>query len=148
MRKNIFIVAIVCFLVAGCQFKSSMLNQEEDKADGEKVANAFYSLLSEDKFTEAEKLFGEEFFAVTTKEQLKQIFEKTRGALGKFKSNKLVDWKAEEISGSVEKTDYKMVYEVEYENDKATETFLLLKKGENGPVKIIGWHVESPAFLK
>jgi hypothetical protein len=147
MKKNILIVALVCFVAIGCKFNSSMLNQESDKADGEKVTNELYSLLSEDKFAEAEKLFGEEFFGVTSKEDLLLIFTKTRDALGKFKSNKLADWKTEEISGTDSRTDYKMVYEVEYEKGKATETFLLRKKDDASP-KIIGYHVDSPAFLK
>ncbi|PZR18881.1 MAG: hypothetical protein DI539_16035 [Flavobacterium psychrophilum] len=148
MKRNILVIALVCFLVAGCQFNTSMMNQNEDKVDGEKVANTLYSLLSEDKFAEAEKLFGEETFTVATKEQLRDLFAKTRTYLGKFKGNKLVDWKSQETSGSVDKTEYKMVYEVTYEKYAATETFLLLKKGDDGPVKIIGYHVDSPGFLK
>lgn len=148
MKSNVFIVALLCFFAVGCNFSSSMLNQEEDKADAEKVANALYSLLSEDKFAESEKLFGEEFFQVSTKEQLTKIFEKTNGTLGRFKSNKLVDWATEEVSGSVNKTEYRLVYEVEYEKYKALETFVLLKKGKDGLVKIIGYHVKSPGFLE
>ena len=140
-------VALICFMAVGCNFNSSTINQESDKAEGEKVANSLYSLLSEDKYAEAEKMFGEEFFAVASKEKLSSIFTKTREVLGKFKGNKLVDWKAQETSGSVSKTEYKLVYEVEYEKDKATETLLLLKK-DDGPVKIIGYHVNSDAFLK
>jgi hypothetical protein len=148
MKKNIFIVALVCFLAVGCNFNTSMINQDSDKADGEKAANALYSALSEDKFDEAEKLFGEETFEVATKEQLLDLFVKTRDNLGKFQGNKLVDWQAQETSGSVDKTEYKMVYEVTYEKYIATETFLLLKKGDDGPVKIVGYHVDSPGFLK
>lgn len=92
-------------------------------------------------------MFGEEFFAVVSKEKLSPLFTKTREVLGKFKGNKLVDWEAKETSGSINKTEYKLVYEVEYEKDKAIETLLLLKK-DDGPVKIIGYHVNSDAFLK
>lgn len=138
----------MCFVVTACQFNTSMTNQNQDKVDGEKVANALYSLVSEDKFEETGKLFGEEFFAVATKEQLLEILNKTKVNLGKFEGNKLIDWSTKEISGSVDKTEYKMVYEVRYEKYTATETFLLLKKGDDGPIKIIGYHVDSPGFLK
>jgi hypothetical protein len=124
-----------------------MQNQESDRADGDKVSNALYSLLSEDKFDETDRLFGEEFFKITSKEQLRAIFEKTRSALGKFKGNKLGEWETVETSGSVNRTDYVMKYEVEYEKGMALETVRLMKKGD-GPVKIVGYHVNSDALMK
>lgn len=49
MKNNIFKIAVICFIIVGCNFSSSTINQESDKAEGEKVANSLYGLLSEDK---------------------------------------------------------------------------------------------------
>ena len=147
MTKKIFLIAFLCILTASCQFKSSMLNQDEDKADAIQVIDDLYRLVDAKQYTEAQKLFGEEFFTVTPKEKLTDIFENSREKLGYFKSNVLSDWATEEISGSVNKTDYRLVFDTGYEKNNARETFTLLKK-ENGPIKIIGYRVESPAFLE
>lgn len=76
MKNNIFKIAVICFMIVGCNFSSSTINQESDKAEGEKVANSLYGLLIEDKYGEVEEMFGEEFFAVVSKEKLSPLFTK------------------------------------------------------------------------
>jgi len=141
-----FTFGLTLILVTSCNLTGTQINQLSDKEDGEKIANNLFSALRDNNYKSAERLFGKEFFSATPKDSLYIIFRKTREHLGEFKGNKLIDWRTNEISGTINKTEYLLVYEVEYDKHKSSETISMLKKGDNGPIKIIGYHVQSNGF--
>lgn len=150
MRRKLSVIVLVAFslTMAGCTFNATSINQSEDKEAAEEIANEFYGYMSENKHEEAYKLFSHRFLAVTPKDSLLMMFKRTKEILGDFKGNELQSWESKEVSGTDSRTEYVLVYDIKYSKHKAIETISLLKEGDEGDIKILGYNVQSDGFLK
>jgi phenylpyruvate tautomerase PptA (4-oxalocrotonate tautomerase family) len=144
MKKFLYFFAVLLFV--SCQFNGTNYNEESAKADAEKVTEVLYTDIAKKDFKEAETLFSDQFFKVTRKEDLQKIFTTVSEKLGAYKSRKLVNWQTTATVGTNSSTTYVLVYEVEYENYKATEKIALTK--EKDSIKILGYNVNSDGFFK
>lgn len=97
--KNTFLAVgfIFTLILISCNFNTTNINDESDKIDAEKVTDEVYSYIAKKDFTGAEKLFSEQFLAVTNKAALYDIFRKTNEALGNYEERELFEWKTSRI---------------------------------------------------
>jgi len=147
MKKILFAFGLIFTLcLFSCNFNSTNINDELDKIDAEKVTDELYSYINKKDFTRAEKLFSKQFFAVTNKAGLQDIFQKTNKVLGNYKDRELLQWKTSRIVGTNSKSEYYFVYEVKYQKFKAKETIVMLKE-DNDVIKIVSYNVSSEGFL-
>lgn len=147
MKKTILFLPIILGLIfTSCNSNSTNINDVADKEDAEKVIEEFYSYIDQNTFTKAEKLFSDEFYAVTSKVTLRDIFQKTNKNLGNYEKKVLVEWKTRRMTGTNSKTEYFFIYEVKYQKFKAKET-VVLSKEKDGVIRIISYNVNSEGFL-
>lgn len=146
-------LAFICFIsivMISCNFSATNFNEESEKIAAEKIADELYMHLKNRNFEEADKLFSDEFFAISNKDTLHMIFEKTEKILGVFKSKKIKEWKSTHLFGGdgEELSKCILVYDVMYENYPAIATVVVVRKDEKDKGKILGYHVNSNGFLK
>ena len=146
LRKASFFI-ILLLLFYSCNFNSTYLNREEDKKDAEKVANKYYDLIKAKNFEGTYGLFGDEFWKVTSKEKLKELFIATQEKLGKLDTTKLDHWETRIVKGTDPSSEYVLYYLNKYQKYPAEETLRLLKN-EQGEIKILAFHINSDGFMK
>lgn len=134
-------------LISSCHFSNKYQNRESDLKDAEKVTAKLLVNIKESDFNKATELFGEEFYKVTSKEDLINIFESTETKLGELKNTELADWNSMVSEGAIEQGVYNLNYNAEFEKDTA-KLKITLTKNENGEIKLVGYNIQSQAFLK
>jgi len=144
--KKLLLILIIPILATSCHFSNKYQNRESDKQDAEKITAELFGFIKQSDFDKATELFGEEFFKVITKEELMKIFESTQIKLGGLKSTELADWNTMVSEGAIEQGIYNLNYNSEFENDNA-KLKLTLTKNENGEIKVVGYNIQSNAFL-
>lgn len=147
MKSSIkIIVSFFLFMLWGCNINGTYLNEESEKKDAEKITEKFYVLNGLKKNDKLETLFSDEFFKVSSSEDLQRILQMTNTRLGGFKSKKLVDWKTIRVTGSKASTEYFLTYDVLYDKFSAKENFRLMKEGDE--IKILSYNVNSDGFMQ
>lgn len=145
MKKYYFIL----FTLVACNFNTSLSvdNEDEEKQKAEAVIDKFYEMIQAHDYNGAQELFDDQFYEVTSSENLLNIFHKTRLDLGEFKKKNLVDWQTHRVGvGKSKNVEYLLIYEIDYTKSKSQATFSLIDSGE-GP-KIVGYEVNAPDSLK
>lgn len=146
MKKTLLAFGLIFTLcLISCNFNATNVNDESDKIDAEKVTEELYSYIKKKDFTRAEKLFSDQFYAVTSKAGLHDIFQKTNKTLGNYEERELLDWKTSIIVGTNSKSEYFFVYEVKYQKFKAKETIVMFKE-DDGVIRIVSYNVSSDGF--
>ncbi|PCJ66767.1 MAG: hypothetical protein COA58_04725 [Bacteroidetes bacterium] len=145
--KNLIIITLVATSILGCNFSRSFKNKEADKKEAEKVTKQFFQDLKDGDFAYATELFGDKFYAATSKVELLKILETNEKKLGTFQSSELTQWNTMVIEGSTSKSTYNLLYSCEFENDSA-RIAVFLYKNDKDSVKIQGFNIESDAYLK
>ena len=144
--KKIFLL-ILPILFASCHYSNKYENREEDKIVAEKVTNELFEFIKKSDFDNAIKLFDKKFLEVTSESELRKIFDLTEKKLGKLKNTKLIECKTMVSEGAIETGTYLLSYESEFEKETG-ELNISLTKNENGGIKILGYKVNSKAFLE
>lgn len=142
-------IVIAMFLITwlgACNFNSTYLNRESDKNDAQRVTEQYYSLLKSKNYEATYGLFSNEFWKVTSKEQLKKLYIATQTKLGDLKNTNLDHWETKVVAGTNPGADYIMYYANKYQKYKAEET-LRLVKDTDGKIRIIAFHINSEGFL-
>ena len=134
------------FIATGCNFNSAYLNREEDKIEGEKVADQFYALLQQKDLKNINPLLSNQFKAVTSAQKLNDYLTGTVKKLGEIKSKKLDHWETKVIRGSNPSAKYVLYYVVERAKFQAKETITLT--AENDQIKVLGYNVNSEGLFK
>jgi len=148
MRKTSLLFGFIFTLcLISCNFNKTSINRKSDKIDAEKVTDELYSYIKKKDFTRAEKLFSDQFYAVTNRAGLHDIFQKTNKTLGDYEGRELLDWKTNIIVGTNSKSEYFFVYEVKYQKFKAKETIVMFKE-DDGVIRIVSYNVSSDGFSK
>lgn len=145
--KSLFFLVIFILCLTSCNFNKTDINRESDKKDGEKITEKLYFYINKKEFIRAEKLFSDEFYAVTNKKSLQDIFQKTNKFLGDYERRELLNWKTSIITGTNSKSEYFFVYEVKYQKFKAKETIVMMK-GNDDVIRIISYNVSSEGFFR
>lgn len=148
MRKFRSVLGMVPFmiLIFGCQFNSQYINREEDKKVAEEVATEFFMLLNEKNYEAASRLFSKEFYKVSTREKLMEIFLASENKLGKLKNLELNQWETKRVEGSNPSSHYQLLYHTYHEKYNAQQALGMVR--ENDSIKILSYRIDSEAFLK
>jgi len=146
MKKIYFL--FIALLLISCNFNQFYKDRESDKKDGEKIPQKFYWELryganQEDIY----KLFGEKFFAVTTKDKLAELINVTQNKIGPVQEYNLVKWETMIVKGSNARSEYFFTYDVKRGTEHTEETFTM-EKNENGDIKIVGYRVNQNLLNK
>tara|TARA_R110002033_G_C3791101_1_gene230317 strand:- start:244 stop:684 length:441 start_codon:yes stop_codon:yes gene_type:complete len=144
--KKILLILIIPILVTSCHFSNKYQNRESDRQDAENVTAELFGYIKESDFEKASELFGDEFYKVTSKDDLIEIFKSTETKLGVLKRTELADWNSMVSEGAIEQGVYNLNYNGEFEKDKA-KLKITLTKNENGVIKVVGYNIQSNAFL-
>ncbi|ARS42783.1 hypothetical protein CA265_25205 [Sphingobacteriaceae bacterium GW460-11-11-14-LB5] len=134
------------FIATSCNFNSAYLNREEDKKEGEKVADQFYALLQQKDLKKLSPILSNQFKAVTSTQKLHDYLIGTINKLGEIKSKKLDHWETKVIRGSNPSANYVLYYVVERAKFQAKETVTLT--AENDQIKVLGYNVNSEGLFK
>jgi len=144
--KKLLLILIIPILVTSCHFSNKYQNRESDRQDAEKVTTELFGFIKQSDFEKATEFFSDEFYKVTSKEDLMKIFKSTENKLGGLKSTELSDWNTMVSEGAIEQGVYNLNYDSEFEKDNA-KLKLTLIKNENGEIKVVGYNIQSNAFL-
>ena len=89
--------------------------------------------------TNSINLYSEKFFAVTNREQLNLMIERSKNEYGQITEYKLKKWETFVEEGTNPKSEYLLTYDVKREKQTIQETFSLLK--EDGIIRIVGYNI-------
>jgi hypothetical protein len=145
MKKILMLILPILF--ASCHYSNKYENREEDKVVAEKVTRELFEYIKKSDFDNASKLFDKKFLEVTSEIELKKIFDLTELKLGKLKTTKLTECKTMVSEGAIETGTYLLSYECEFENEIG-ELNISLTKNKDGKIKILGYKLNSKAFLE
>jgi hypothetical protein len=138
-------VLFCLILLFSCNRNATYSNRAEDKDDAQKITNVFYSLLRNEKYNDTYKLFSKVFFEVTDTLKLNEMYQMTYRKSGAIDSINLDHWQTEVKKGTNASLVYVLFFVVKREKYNSKETITLLK--ENDSIRIVGYHVDSDAFL-
>lgn len=147
MRKLKLLLLLTPLLLSACNFSSTYLNREEDKADAESVANTYFNFIEGQNFSATYPLFSKKFWAVVTKDKIQQIMQATEKKLGKLENTALSHWETRIIKGTNPSSEYLLEYTNHYHNADAKETLRLLKD-DDGKIRIVYYNIQSDGFFK
>lgn len=145
MKKNLVLLFTLLFI--SCHYSENFENREQDKIAAEKVTSELFNFIKKSDFESVEKLFDKKFFEVTTEDELKQILKATEEKIGKLKTTTLTEAKTRVSEGAIETGTYLLEYDCEFEKERA-QLNITLVKGEDKKIRIVGYKVNSKAFLK
>lgn len=147
MKKYFWLVLITASIVS-CknEFYVQRKNNDSDKREGEKITGTYFDNILLEKPEENLKLFSEEFFKQTSKEDLLKQFRFIEEKLGKLTSKEIQVWETSVLNGTNPKSEYLFIYNVEREKFNSVETFYLMKES-NDSIKIYSYKIESKGLL-
>lgn len=147
MKKYFWLVLITASIVS-CKndFYVQRKNNETDKREGEKITGVFFDNVLLEKPKENLKLFSEEFYKQTSKEDLWKQFQFIEEKLGEITSKEIQSWETSVVTGTNPKSEYLFIYNVEREKFNSVETFYLMKE-PNDSIKIYSYKIDSKGLL-
>jgi hypothetical protein len=147
MKKKV--IVLLFFILFSCKndFHVYRNNNDSDKREGEKITGTYFDNILLEKSEENLKLFSDEFFKQTNKEELLQEFHFIEEKLGKITSKEIQGWETSIVTGTSPKSEYLFVYDVERVKFNSIETFYLMKDS-NDSIKIYSYKIDSKGLLK
>jgi len=145
MKKTL--ILLLTFLFLSCHYTEKFENREEDKVAAEKITSQVFAFVKKSDYDSAMNLFDKKFFEATPKAEMKNIFEVTETKLGKLKSTKLEQCTTVTSEGAIETGTYVLVYDCDFEKEKG-KLNITLTKSEDHKIRVIGYRIESKAFLE
>lgn len=142
VKRLILSNILLLIFLSGCVFSSTYLNREEDKNAAMEVIGKFYYYTGIKDYEHVYGLFGKEFYKVTPKNKLKDLFLITQNKLGERKDTNIGDWETKRVEGTNPSAEYKLQYDNVYTNAEAHETFYLMKESD-GQIRITGYRIMS-----
>ncbi len=137
MRTILTILTLL--IITSCSFNRTYKNRESDKKDAEKITEKFYYSQTYGNPQDGINLYSEKFFAVTNREQLNLMIERSKNEYGQITEYKLKKWETFVEEGTNPKSEYLLTYDVKREKQTIQETFSLLK--EDGIIRIVGYNI-------
>ncbi len=141
--KLILILLVTCFFA--CNSNATRNNREEDKIEAEQVTTLLFQNLQTKNYAAADTLFSRDFFKVTPKEKLNEVFKVTQEKLGDLGDTHLTDWKTQVVTGENASADYAFFYGNTYKKAIGHITIRLHKDPDN-KIRIVYYTIHSDAF--
>lgn len=142
-----FTLLITTVVLNGCSFNNTYINREEDKKDGEKVTNKFFELIKAKKYNDTFKLYSSQFWTVTSKDKLLEMYTATENKLGDLDSTTVSKWETRRVVGTNPSAEYVFAYNTKHSKYKAVESIRLAKE-KDGSIKILAYNINSDGFFK
>ncbi|WP_430612309.1 hypothetical protein [Flavobacterium sp. JP2137] len=139
LRLLLFLV-VPLFVACNSNAKSGGLRQDERAAEA--IGGWLYYYSMNKNYDSIYNLMGQDYFAKTSKEQLKNYIIEKEEKLGEIKTFEIKDWKKHQAEGDSDiDAQYVLRYKVEYVNGASEETLYLSK--EDGDLKIMDYKVAA-----
>ena len=133
MKKYVLILVASLFLFSGCTSK-------ETERELDKKVERFHGYYNQDKHDSIFQVLGNETYKKAgTLEQHRQFLSVTKEAMGSYINKKRIKINTNMTSDG---QFIVLVYNSNFDNAKATETFTFKKKGKK--YKLHGYFIESP----
>jgi len=142
ISKNL-IAFLLLFALTSCTL--SYTNREADKEEAKKVTDHFFELIKAKNYDAAYPLFSDDFYAVTPKAKLKELFMTVQEKLGDLTNISLDQWQTKVVKGTDPSSEYDLLYQNQHAKFKSAEEFKLTKNWD-GKIRILAYHVSSPGF--
>lgn len=135
------VVLLVAALLYSCGATSA-------KPEAEALTQKYFTAMKEGKVGEAIPLYSKEFFKETSKDKWQIMLAKINNKLGNVKSYELATWRVNTYAGTGESGTYvSLIYNVQYEKYKGTESFNIFKPASGGAVKLLGHNFNSEGLI-
>lgn len=121
-------------------------NREEDKAEGERITNQYFDLLSKKQYLSVYTLLSPRLQALSPIDSIIRIYEMTEEKLGTIEDINLESWETFVQTGTSPKSEYVYKYKVKRTKFESEELFRLEKEGDS--IKILQYKINSEGFLK
>ncbi|MGZ3926441.1 MAG: hypothetical protein ACXVJG_05735 [Mucilaginibacter sp.] len=146
--KIVKFFSIVLFLTAlsACVFTTTYTNRDEDKKDAEKVTNKLFDYLKNKNYDATYGLYSKDFWEVTSKIKMKDLYTFTQDKLGDLESTSLSEWETKVVSGTDPSAQYALLYKNKYKKYPAEVTIRLIKDPD-GKIRILEYKINSNGFL-
>ena len=140
------LLSLLALLFSACTFNATYNNREEDKSEAEQVAAMLFLNLQNKNYAAADTLFSKDFFRVTTKDKLNEVFKVTQEKLGDLAATNLTDWKTQVVKGTNASAEYAFLYGNTYKKAIGQVT-IRLHKDQDNKIRIVYYTVKSDAFV-
>jgi len=143
---KLILIALSALLLTACTFNATYKNREFDKNEAEQVTNKLFSDLQNKNYDASYSLYSKDFWDVTSKAKLIDLYNYAQGRLGDLKDTNLAEWQTTTITGTNPSADYEFRYKNTYQNGEASVSIRLIKDPDH-KVRIIALRFNSDAFL-
>ncbi|MFS4481989.1 hypothetical protein ACKGJY_03145 [Hyunsoonleella sp. 2307UL5-6] len=145
MKKVLFILTFV-IVATSCHFNKKYQNREEDLLEAQMVVADLFYTIRHSEFDNATEFFSEEFYEVTSKEELMEIFKSTENKLGYLDKGQLLFSNTMVSEGAINQGIYNMEYDVKFEKGSAKVKLVLTKK-DDSKIKVVAYNIQFNNFL-
>ena len=136
--SSLFILFTI--VAAGCVYTMTYTNRPEDKTDAEAVTNLLFLDLQSKNYDAAYSLFSDEFYKVTPKDKLKEIFTTIQSEQGDLLEVNLKECNTKIVTGTDPSADYFLIYRNKHQKNYCLDSIHLVKEN-GGKLKIAFFHV-------
>ena len=134
MKMKIILLLSVIISLAGCNLNTKIHNDEFDKMEAEKITSAFYGGAVTNDYSKIDTLFSPIQYTKQKRDSLGIFIKDIHDQFGTIVTWNLVDWQTIDVKGTDSKTEYVLIYNVEFSSKSVIETFIMRK--EDGKVRI------------
>ena len=140
------LLLLLALLFTACTFNATYNNREEDKSEAEQVTAMLFLALQNKNYAAADTLFSKDFYKVTSKDKLNEVFKVTQEKLGDLVTTNLTDWKTQVIKGTNASAEYAFLYGNTYQK-AIGQVSIRLQKDPGNKIRIVYYTVKSDAFV-
>ena len=143
MKIKLIVGFASAMLFIGCTFSSNKIisNGYPDKVDAEFVTKDFFKYQKSNDIKSTIGLFSSDFIKKNGKDHLIRLINDNKSKLGSLKKISLEKWETKVVKGSNSSSYYFLVFNTEYENCGAKESFQMTK-GFLGKLKITEYKLD------
>ncbi len=135
MSIKMILTPLVVISLTGCNLNTTVHNDEFDKMEAEKITSAFYRGVVTNDYSKIDTLFSPTQYKNQKRDSLGIFIGDIHKQFGTIVTWSLADWKTVDVKGTDAKTEYALVYNVEFSSKNVAETFIMRK--EEGKVRIV-----------
>ncbi len=144
-QSKLVLLLLVLFFTA-CSLNATYNNREDDKAEAEQVTAKLFLDLQTKNYAAADTLFSKDFYKITSKDKLNEVFKVTQEKLGDLGDTNLTDWKTRVVSGADASADYAFFFGNTYKK-AIGQVAIRLHKDPDNKIRIVYYTVKSDAFV-
>jgi uncharacterized protein DUF4019 len=134
--------SLLLFVAAGCGFT-------EARQMGEELAEQYFATAQQGDTASVLAMYDDEFYKATPETKWREMYAHIRAKLGKPQTHTLANWNVNSMTGTWGSGQYvTLVYQVQYEAAKGTETIGVFIPSSSGRAGIRSHNFNSDALLQ